>query len=273
MRVRYSFSSRHTRRARDRTASESKEKFPDLLKEVIQNSDIILEVLDARFPKETHNSEIENFIFKKNKQIIYVLHKSDLISKKTNPDLPLFVYTSAKKRQGIKTLRNLIKRISGKVKNPVKKDKISVGVIGYPNTGKSSLINILIGKSSAGTGHEAGFTKGIQKLKLTNKIILLDSPGVIPEKEYLSSENSKFAKVSARSYTQVKDPEIAVANLMIEYPNVFEKFYNISVVGNSEELIEKLGKRKRFLKKGGIVDEDRTARAILKDWQQGKIQV
>ncbi len=275
MRVRYSFSSRHTRRARERN-TPSKEKFPDILKKVIHDSDIILEILDARFPEETRNKDIEELIFQKGKQIIYILHKSDLIAKKPRLEFYPFIYISSKQRQGIKTLRNLIKRTARKIKNPVEENKITVGVIGYPNTGKSSLINLLIGKSSAGTGHEAGFTKGIQKLKLSSGLILLDSPGVIPEKEYSNINKeaiAKYAKINARSYTQVKDPEIVISDLMKEFPESFEEHYKIQANGDSEILIEEIGKKLGFLKKGGIVDEDKTARQILKDWQDGKIRI
>ena len=91
---------------------------------------------------------------------------------------------SCKERTGIKDLRDLLKKLSRKIDS----DKVFVGVIGYPNTGKSSLLNILVGKSSAGVGSDAGFTKGLQKIKLTEKIVLIDSPGVIPKEKYSSKE-------------------------------------------------------------------------------------
>jgi ribosome biogenesis GTPase A len=271
MRPRYSFSSRRTRHLKK--ISKQREKYPDLLKKIIKDSDIILEVLDARFPEETRNYEIEEEIKKLNEKIIYILNKSDLIMNvKENKSLNPRVLVSCKKRKGIKDLRNLIKKESKKIK----KDKVLVGVIGYPNTGKSSLINLLVGKSSAGVGSDAGYTRGIQKLKLSQGIVLLDSPGVIPVKEYSNVNKeiiTKHAKVGGRSYSQVKEPEIVVANLIKEYKNVFEKFYNIKTKNNPEILIEELGKRKGFLKKAGKVNEDKTARLILKDWQDGKIKV
>ena len=157
-----------------------------------------------------------------------------------------------------------------------KTDKISVGVIGYPNTGKSSMINLLIGKKSAKTGAEAGFTKGVQKLKLTPEIMLLDSPGVIPEADYSNINKSAIAKhtiVGGRSHSQVKNPEMVIAKLMNEFKGVLEKHYKIQAKEDSEILIKKLGEKKGFLKKEGQVNEDKTARFILKEWQEGKIKV
>ena len=253
-----------------------KKGFSAQIGKLVDESDIIIEVLDARFPEKTRNKEIENKIEKQGKKIIYVLNKSDLVKnlKKTElKELKNYVTVSCKNRKGIKELRDKIKLHSKKIE---KDDRIVVGVIGYPNTGKSSLINLLIGKASAKTGAEAGFTKGLQKLKLTAGIVLLDSPGVIPKKEYSSAEGEAIArhtKVGGRSHSQVKHPDMIVARLIKEFPNTFEKFYKIKANGNSEFLIEKLGRKKGFLKKGNKVNEDKTARLIIKDWQDGKIEI
>ena len=267
MRVEYKFSSRRTRRLKN--IKKQREKFPNILIKVIETSDIIIEVLDARFINETKNLEIEKLIKKQGKEIIYVFNKSDLIDKnKLKNKKGIFV--SCKKRKGGRELRSKIKLKSKKIK----KNRILVGVIGYPNTGKSSLINLLIGKNKAKTGVEAGFTKGIQKLKLTQNILLLDSPGVIPTEEYSNINKDaiiKHAKLSARTYSKVKDPELVISNLIKEHPNMLEKYYKIDAKRDSEIFIEKLGKRKNFLKRGGEVDFDKTARFILKEWQEGKI--
>jgi hypothetical protein len=279
MRVRYSFSSRRTGHLEN--IRKQKAKYPMLAEKVVRMSDIVLEILDSRFIKETRNPEMEKKIEKEKKKIIYVFNKSDLVDiKKISEEDKMLnpkVFVSCTERKGIKELRNKIKALSSKVENPNDKilNKITVGVIGYPNTGKSSVINLLTGKSSAGIGADAGFTKSIQKLRLNSEIVLLDTPGVIPGKEYSTSDNKTWArnaKVGARSYGQVKSPEVVVADLMKEYPNVFDNFYGIPTSGDSEILIEELGRKKGFLNKGNKVDEDKTARFILKDWQSGKIK-
>ncbi|MBU0894676.1 MAG: 50S ribosome-binding GTPase [Nanoarchaeota archaeon] len=272
MRKRYSFSSRHTKRARDsKNLRKQKKKFPDVVQKVLDLSDIILQVLDARFIEETRNLEIEKEIERKNKKIIYIINKSDLADKIITQISPRSII-SCTKRTGIKTLRNRVKAIASKIN---KEEKIIVGVIGYPNTGKSSLINLLIGKKSAKTGAEAGYTKGLQKLKLSSNVILLDSPGVIPKQEYSNIGNKKIAKhvkVGARTYSQVKDPEQIIAELIKEFSDVLQKHYNIQTK-SPEYLLEKLGRQKNFLKKGKEVNFDKTARQIIKDWQNGKIKV
>ena len=111
---------------------------------------------------------------------------------------------------------------------------------------------------------------------MSHEILILDTPGVIPQNEYSNSDQvmiSKHAKINARDWSKVRDAEYVVSTLMKDYAPQIEKFYSISVNGNAERLIEEVGKQKNLLKKGGIVNEDRAARVILRDWQEGKIKI
>src|SRR3989344_378475 len=151
-----------------------------VVNEVIRDSDVVLEVLDARFPEETRNKEIEEKIKKINqkgihKKLIYVLNKSDLVKEKfcnLEFDFSPYVFVSAKNNLGTTRLRSLLKEEARK------KKPLIVGILGYPNTGKSSLINALKQKRSAGVGAAPGFTRGLQKIKISRDIYLLDTPGV-----------------------------------------------------------------------------------------------
>lgn len=277
-RVRYSFSSRRTGHIKD--IRKQRKKIPGLIKEIVGVSDIVLEILDARFIQETRNKEIEELIKQEGKKIIYVLNKADLVDlnskilEATSFKVFPYIFVSCKRRRGVSELRNKIKIEAKKL--DIKGRKVQLGVIGYPNTGKSSIINVLSGRSSAGTGSEAGFTKGIQKIRLSSDIVMFDTPGVIPESEYSHTKEEaikKHAKIGARTSNTIRDPEIVVFELMKSFSKQIEKFYNIEAEGNSEVLIEKLGRKKGFLRKGGVVDEHRTSRLIIQDWQEGKIRI
>jgi len=249
-------------------------KYPVLLEKVIDTSDIILEILDARFPVGMKNKDIEKLIEKKGKRIIYVLNKSDL-TRKRDKRLNPRVFVSCKNKIGIDKLRDKIKIEAEKVRKEGNYNRIQVGLIGYPNTGKSSLINLLIGRNSAKTGSDAGFTKGIQKLRLTEGILLLDSPGVISPSEYSMTNENKIAqtvKFGGKSHSQTKDPELAVNEIVKTNKKDLENFYKIKFE-DAEELVEKIGRAKGFLNKGGNVNYDKSARLILKDWQLGNIKL
>jgi hypothetical protein len=249
------------------------------VKEIIRISDIILEVLDARFIEETRNKELEDMILKSGKKLVFILNKVDLIDVaelKRNIDLEglkPYVLVSCKTKNGIRELRTRIKIEAKKIK---RERGTHVGIIGYPNTGKSSLINVIAGGGRAKTASESGFTKGMQKIRLAKGVLLLDSPGVMPEKEapaHRTEHAKKLSFIGVKTFDRAKNPEFIVFELMKEHPGVFENYYGIDAKGDSEKLIEEFGRKNKFLAKGGSVNVDRAARAILKDWQLGKIRV
>jgi ribosome biogenesis GTPase A len=279
VRVRYSFGSRHTGKLDN--IKKQRKKFPKVMEEVIRVSDVVLQVLDARFIKETRNFELERKIKKEGKTIIFVLNKSDLVDKREvekRLKIKPYVFVSCSKRQGSGKLRDLIKRVVRKIDLPENKKRAQVGIVGYPNTGKSSLINLLTGRTVARTGNEAGFTKGMQKVRLTSDILILDTPGVIPESEYSMDDKDKIAKqakIGAKSIGKLRDPELAVQGLLNDdkFRKILEKFYSIKSEGDSDVFLEGIGKKKGFLKKGGVIQLDRTARDVLRDWQNGVIKI
>lgn len=283
VRVRYSFGARHTGKIKN--IRKQRGKYPDVVKEVVRISDIVLEVLDARFIEETRNLEVEESILNSGKVLVYIFNKCDLIDvdgvEKSIPRwMRPYVFVSVTEGIGLSRLKARIKMeakriLKGWRDEGVPKERVHVGVIGYPNTGKSSLINFITRRGVARVGRQAGFTKGMQKIKMSEGILILDTPGVIPDSKY-TSDSKKFVedvKVGGRTYNDVKDPEDVVFYLMKEHFDEIEKFYEIDSRRDVEILIDKLGKKKGFLGKGGKVDVDRVARLILRDWQDGRIRL
>ena len=277
-RIKFIFSSRHTRTIdphnRHRTA------FPKIVSNMIKICDVVLEVIDSRFIDDSRNIEIEKLVEENGKKLVYILNKVDLVDldkvkeEAERKNLFPYIVVSTKKEIG---KGKVIERIKIEVKRALKEKKYAVahvGVIGYPNTGKSSLINFLTGRKDARTSQQSGFTKGVQKIRLAKGILLLDTPGVIPlgENANTSLEDLKReAKMNVRTYDKVKNPELIVFELMKENSGLFERYYGIDSE-DYESFIEKLGRRNNLLTKGNKVDFDRTARMILKDWQNGKIK-
>lgn len=245
--------------------------FWDVVNDVIKTSDVVLEILDSRFIEETRNKEIEEKVTRRGKRIIFVLNKSDLL---TIPFSEVkhsfiegeFVFVSAKDNLGTTILRSKIKE--------AEKRPLIVGVLGYPNTGKSSLINALKQKKSAKTAATAGFTRGLQKIKIDKDIYLLDTPGVIPYKE---KDDVKHAVINIMSPSKIKNPEIIAAGLLEiaikRNPKIIEMLYKTKYE-EGEDLEDFLGRiaiNLKWLKKKGMPNIDLVSRRIIEDWQRGKI--
>ncbi len=243
--------------------------FWKIVNKVINDSDIILEVLDARFPEETRNLEIEKKIKRWNKKIIYVLNKADLLKEKFEDiklDFSPYVFVSAKNNLGTTKLRNLIL-------DQIKSRPVNIGIVGYPNTGKSSLINVLKQRKSARTSPTPGFTKGLQKIKIQEGIYLLDTPGVIPFQE---KNEVKHALINIKDYTKIKDPDIIAYKIIEEIlrkdKKILEKAYDIKVdTEDPQLLLERIALKLNWLLKGGKPNIDQIARRIISDFQRGKI--
>jgi ribosome biogenesis GTPase A len=278
MRVKYNFSAKLTRKSRkSANTNDHRVAFPAQAREVIRTSNIILEIIDARFIDKTRNKELEEEVKKSGKKIIFVLNKVDLVNidlLKKNYDLSSmqpYVLFSVKNKIGRSRLRNIINIEAKKSKF----GKAKVGIIGYPNTGKSSLINVLSGGKRVGTSPNAGFTKTIQKVRFSKNILLLDSPGVISSGEENSLDANvvkRHIEIGVKDYEKVKYPDLVVYEIMKAHKRIFDDFYGVDSEEDADILLEILGRKWQFLKKGGIVDTDRAARKILKDWQEGKIR-
>lgn len=278
MRVRYIFSAKKTGKSRKPSnTNQHKIAFPKLVREVIQLSDIILEVLDARFIDKTRNKELEEEVARQGKKLIFVLNKADLINVnelKMNYDMGSiepYVLFSIKNKIGRARLRTFLNIEAKKIKF----EEARVGVIGYPNTGKSSLINVLSGGRRAETSPKAGCTKHLQKIRLSKNILIWDSPGVLLSSEENSLNPAivkKHTEIGAKDYLKVRYPDFVVNEIMKESPTIFDEFYGVDSGGDVENLLDILGRRWGFLSKGGVIDTDRTSRRILKDWQEGKIR-
>ena len=236
---------------------------------VIENSDIVLEILDARFIEETRNRDTEQKIKERGKILVHVINKCDYIDKKSlekeKKNLTNCVFVSAKQHLGTTLLKQKIKMLA-------KRERLrdaKVGVIGYPNVGKSSVINALKGKGSAPTSSEAGYTKGKQYLRISDTIMMIDTPGVIGKGR---SSDENLVLIGAKNPERLEDPDLAVFKLMKEHPGMLEKTYEVEVKKSRPRVLEDIAVKLNMLKKGGLPDIERVSRKILQDWLRGKIK-
>jgi hypothetical protein len=236
-------------------------KFGWVVNKVIEKSDIVLEVLDARFIEETRNKRME----KKIKILIHVINKCDYVDKEyldeVKKKLENCVFVSAKKHFGMRLLKQKIKTLAKDIRDPI------VGVIGYPNVGKSSIINVLKGKKSAKTSAEAGFTKGKQYLRVGD-FLMIDTPGVIAKEK---SKEQELVLIGAKNPYTIEDPDLSVIKLIKNHPGLLEEKYGVEKGKDKEETIKNIALKLNFKKKGNEADVERASRKILQDWLNGKI--
>lgn len=251
---------------------EVKRRYWDLVDEILRKSDIILNILDSRFYNETRNRFIEEKMKAYRRKHIFVLNKSDLVPLNKLQEaydelsqISITVPISCRDRRG---KVRLIKAIT----QAVKKRPMTIGVVGYPNTGKSSVINYLIGKKSARVSPVAGFTRGIQWIKLSKNFKLIDTPGVIPLEE---KEEADLAIKD--TLTAIQDPENValkiISLLLSKNKKLLEERYSIKLKSRPEEVLEQIAETKKKLKKHGELDIESAARMVINDWQKGRLKL
>lgn len=247
--------------------------FWPVVKKVIDESDIVLEVMDARMPRLSRNKEVERVAKLFKKPLIKVYTKIDLVDKNylaylrsENSDS---VFVSGIKNIGMRKLKEKI-FISSKRE---KIDTPKVGIVGYPNVGKSAIINALAKRARAKVSKKAGTTRGIQWVN-AGSLRILDSPGVVPWKD----EEIMLGVLGAKNPERLRDPE-AVALKIIELflqkgKDKLEDYYGFELKGNENyEVLLEIGRARGFLLKGNRVDENRTVYQIIRDWRDGKLRL
>ncbi|MEM4326629.1 MAG: GTPase, partial [Candidatus Diapherotrites archaeon] len=240
-----------------------------LVRSVVESADVVVEVLDARFPNLSRNKKLEGFVKEKGKTLVFLFNKSDLVDSSFVRNIASSfgsncVFMSAKLRRGVVALKKLLSKFSfGKT--------IKVAFVGYPNTGKSSIINLLKGKKSAPTSFRAGFTKGLQNIRVSSNVVVIDTPGVIPVENF---DESLLVVLSSKNSEDISDLEsvgLDVAKLVLKCdPNGVKSLYNISA-SSPESLLESLALVRGKLKRGALPDISAAAKILIDDVQSGKL--
>lgn len=294
----------------------SRKAFDKVFKQVVDQADVVLYVLDARDPEGTRSKDVERMVMAAasgGKRLILILNKIDLIPppvlrawlihlRRYFPTLPLRASGPAPNAHTFNhrqltvqsTSATLFKALKSFAATKQLKRAISVGVIGYPNVGKSSVINSLTSRLGGGgaacpVGAEAGVTTSLREVKLDSKLKLLDSPGIVfpsagdGTKSSKTEEQARLVLLNAVPPKQIEDPVPAVSLLLKRLSSSEDMLTKLmDVYGlppllatngdpTTDFLIQVARKRGR-LGKGGVPNITSAAMTVITDWRDGRIQ-
>ncbi|KAF5908711.1 guanine nucleotide-binding protein-like 3-like protein, partial [Clarias magur] len=298
------FEQREMKKTLEKNASieneNSKKTYYKEFQKVIQIADVILEVLDARDPLGCRCPQVEQAVAQSgtNKKIILVLNKIDLVPKDIvekwikylRNEFPTVAFKASTQQQN-KNLKCskvpvnqatqellgsracvgsdcLLKLLGNYCRIQDIKTTITVGVVGFPNVGKSSLINSLKRTRACTVGATPGVTKCLQEVHIDKHIKILDCPGIV----MTSSSDAAMILRNCVKIEQLVNPVPAVETILqrCNKKQIMEH-YSVPDFHTTSEFLALLAHRQGKLRKGGLPDTDQAAKGVLMDWTGGRI--
>ncbi|MBR8826368.1 MAG: ribosome biogenesis GTPase YlqF [Gomphosphaeria aponina SAG 52.96 = DSM 107014] len=249
------------------------------LKEQLKQVDVVLEIIDARIPLASHHPEVLNWIGSKPR--VVVLNRMDMIPEELLQEWGKWwesrgekaYFTDAKQGKGIKALMKATQKM-GAAMNQRRRERgmrdrpVRAVVIGFPNVGKSALINRLVNRKVVASARRAGITRQLRWVRISPEIELLDAPGVIPGKLENQKEALKLAICDDIGEAAYDNQRVAAAlvDLMVELnvDSILQSRYRLDPISQTgEEFVEALGNNRYY------GDKERAALQLLNDFRKG----
>jgi ribosome biogenesis GTPase A len=250
--------------------------------ETMENTDLVIEVLDARIPQASTNPMVENLRNFRQRPCLKILNKSDLADPHATKAW-LDFYNSQK---GVRAVALSCKKPSDVAKVPtfaleqaphrgVPTKPLRIMIMGIPNVGKSTLMNALLKKRVANVGDEPAVTKVQQRLYLGKNIILTDTPGMLWPKIAHPTDGLMLAASHAVGVNALIEEEVAtfLAEIVLQrYPQFLTERYGMITEGiDAVSVIEGVAKKRGYRLKGGDWDYEKAAHTLLLDYRSGAL--
>ena len=253
------------------------------VEEKVKIIDVVIELFDARAPLSSINEQLEKAI--KHKKKVYVFTKADLADPAQSllwkkhfktPDTEVLVL-NINDKSSYNQISNAVISL-GKSKwakemaRGMKPQPIRTMIIGIPNVGKSSLINLLAKRKAAGVQNKPGYTRGEQWIRVNKDFLLLDTPGILP----MSYENKEKAANLALIGSIREDilpnsdlVDMLISNLKAHYPNALKERFGIDEIADSKTILPIIAESRKLLKTNGQLDIEKAESLLLKEFKNG----
>src|SRR5450756_1023903 len=252
--------------------------------ETMEFIDVVIEVLDARLPEASCNPLIRELRLHRQRPCLKILNKADL----ADPVVTQAWLNFYNKQAGVKAVALSCKNAGDAARVPSLCQPLAphrdstfkplrMMIMGIPNVGKSTLMNMLLKRRVANVGDEPAVTKSQQCHQLNDHMTLTDSPGLLWPKIESPQDGLKLATIHAIGRNATIDEEVAeylATTLLTRYPGLLAARYGVAEEGlDGVAVIEAIAKKRGCLLKGrgGEPDMEKAAMILLTEYRSGKL--
>ena len=253
------------------------------VEEKIKMMDVVIELFDARAPLSSVNEQLEKA--SKHKKKLFIFSKADLADPtQTDKWRKHFMSLDSEVLVVDLTNKNTYDLISkavirlGKSKwdkemaRGMKPQPIRTMIIGIPNVGKSSLINLLAKRKAAGVQNKPGYTRGEQWIKVNKDFMLLDTPGILPMSYENKEKAANLALIGSIREEILPNTDLVIhllSYLKNRYPDALKERFEIDTIGDYQEVCRLIANKRGLLSSNGQLDLLKAESLLLKEFKDG----